>query len=458
VRGQVDTPSALVDHMVEALFSGAAPSRDDRLLDPGCGEGAFISGVLRWCERHECEIPRITGVDSDPGRLAGAHERFVGIERVDLVEADYLADEALGGYRFIVGNPPYVGLPKLSNEEKRAYRGRYSSASGRFDLYFLFFERAIQQLRQGGRLAFVTPEKWLYVKAAANLRSLLGRQRVERIELHPEESFPNKATYPCVTVLSKAEPSVGTVCSRRDGETFWLDASDLRSHSWWPMIHGDDVDGEQTLPTLSDVTTRVSAGVATGADKIFVRKASDITRGLARYAYPTLAGRDLKTDLNHDPTTTPRDVMLVPYDTDGCLLPLSQLGQFARYLRKPETRARLETRSCAERKAWYAFHDSLPLDEILQPKLLCKDITSEPRFWVDWRGTIVPRHSVYYIIPRFANELDDLATWLNSEPVRDRLRARCQRAQNGALRLQADALRCLPLREAPDGLVANAAA
>ena len=57
-------------------------------------------------------------------------------------------------YDYVVGNPPYVAIEGLSDEEKQRYRSTFQSASGRMDLYFLFFEQALRLLKPGG---------WVYV-------------------------------------------------------------------------------------------------------------------------------------------------------------------------------------------------------------------------------------------------------------------------------------------------------
>ena len=50
----------------------------------------------------------------------------------------------------------------------------------RFDLYLLFFERAIDVLAEGGRLCFITPEKFEYTSTAEPLRRILSSQTVEQ--------------------------------------------------------------------------------------------------------------------------------------------------------------------------------------------------------------------------------------------------------------------------------------
>ena len=69
MKGFVPTPRQTVDTMVELLFRGRSPREDSAVLDPGCGTGEFIDGVIRWCQQRRLVLPRITGVESDP-RLA----------------------------------------------------------------------------------------------------------------------------------------------------------------------------------------------------------------------------------------------------------------------------------------------------------------------------------------------------------------------------------------------------
>lgn len=203
--------------------------------------------------------------------------------------------------------------------------------------------------------------------------------------------------------------------------------------------HPPDIPGG---PTLDDLCVRISCGVATGADDLFVFPAAEVAPGLRRFAHPTVSGRQLTPG---DKVPRSPDAMLIPYDRDGRLLPFAQLGELRRYLSTAAVKSRLEERVCARRKPWYSFHDSVPFDEMLRPKILCKDITAEPHFWIDRTGEIVPRHSVYYIVPRDPSRIDEVAAYLNGPAARAWLFAHCQRAANDFLRLQSAVLKQLPM-------------
>ena len=127
MKGFVPTPPETVDSMVELLFRGRTPRPDNTLLDPGCGTGEFIDGVIRWCQRRRLALPRITGVESDARHLPSLREKYGRLRAVHIEHADFLA----GGQTlcdFIVGNPPYVPITGLSEAEKAQYRAQYTTA------------------------------------------------------------------------------------------------------------------------------------------------------------------------------------------------------------------------------------------------------------------------------------------------------------------------------------------
>lgn len=439
MRGYVPTPVEVVDRMVDLLFATRAPRSDDAVLDPGCGPGAFIDGVLRWCARRGLEPPHIVGVELDPGRHAEASRRFRGNRSVEIVREDFLRPSRRR-FDFILGNPPYVSITEMSEVEKAVFRAAYQTARGRFDLYLLFFEQALSQLRSGGRLVYLTPEKFLYVKAAEPLRRVLAGLAVREIALVAEDTFGPLVTYPAITVVDNSPALGATRFVRRDGTQSTI-ALPQDGSSVMPALKGHPAD-PLGGPTLEDLCLRISCGVATGADDLFVFPTLEIEPALRRFAHPTISGRQLTPG---DAVPRTADAMLIPYDHDGGLLPLARLGEFRHYLSAPTVKTRLEERVCARRKPWYAFHDSVPFDQMLRPKILCKDITAAPHFWIDRTGEIVPRHSVYYIVPKEASRLDEIAAYLNGPTARTWLFAHCQRAANDFLRLQSAVLKQLPM-------------
>jgi adenine-specific DNA-methyltransferase len=409
MKGFVPTPEPIVDLMVAKLFLKRPPQRKDTLLDPGCGRGAFIDGIIRWCRKHDTPLPRIVGIESDPKFIEQTKERFSSLSSVTIQEQDFLASLDCK-YDYIIGNPPYVSITKLSEQERSAFRERYVTAKGRFDLYLLFFERALNCLNPNGRLVFITPEKFLYVETAQPLRFMLGKIAVEEIHLIDEDVFGELATYPTITTVVNSPGPRTTRVILRDGRRRDVRLS-VDASSWMPFLNGgaDKITGH----TLKDICVRISCGVATGADAVYVVKT--VGAELTRFAYSTIAGQEISPDGSE---LTPEHFMLMPYSQNGDLLAEAELGELGAYLRQPERREMLLKRTCAVRKPWYAFHETPPLPEILRPKILCKDITRSSFFVIDETGALVPRHSVYYIVPKDPSRIYELANYLNSPRVR----------------------------------------
>jgi len=441
MKGHVPTPDALAEKIVARAFLDNPPVSSDRVLYPGCGTAPFAAAVERMCDEKDREYPAGLAVETNPRHLEQARARE--LDHVEFQEQDYLSDDMLEYEKFdyIVGNPPYVPIEGLSEEEKARYRETFSTAVDRFDLYILFFEQSLGLLAKGGVLSFITPEKFEYVDTAEPLRRLLTSDglQVEEIEHVPEDSFKGYITFPCITTVRRSGTSRKTMVKLRDGSshTTMLPGEE----SWASSVRGVDLEEMQTGATLGDVTKRVSPGLATGADKVFVMDAENVPDRIdEKWVYPTVAGRQLR-EFDGPYTDT---VFLCPYTVDGNLANEEELGELYQWL--DDRRDRLEDRSCVRNGTkWYGWHETPPMDDILQPKIVFRDIDKEPTFWAETKGNVVPKHSVYYAIPNEGVPLDRLLEHLNSAEARLWMEASCQKAHNGYYRLQSSVLRDLPV-------------
>ena len=77
------------------------------------------------------------------------------------------------GFDVVIGNPPYVRVDAISVNEKQCYKKRYKSSKGKYDLYYLFFEKSITLLKKPGCCIFITPNKYCAASSASVLRKIL---------------------------------------------------------------------------------------------------------------------------------------------------------------------------------------------------------------------------------------------------------------------------------------------
>ena len=149
----------------------------------------------------------------------------------------------------------------------------------------LFFERALQCLALGGRLVFVTPEKFMYVQAAAELRRILSHKAIEEIHHLENDVFSGLITYAAVTTI--VNPPLITPLNSTSNN---LNGNLPSDGSSWLQCNGA---AAGTGHQLMQICERISCGVATGADSVFVKANSELDSAYKSFAYPTIAGREL---------------------------------------------------------------------------------------------------------------------------------------------------------------------
>jgi hypothetical protein len=97
----------------------------------------------------------------------------------------------------VVGNPPYVRSRALPEDVRSHLRERYRTATGSFDLYVPFLERAATL---GERVGMVVSNKWTTARYARKLRSLLVEEWAPAtvVDCSALDVFPEADVYPVV--------------------------------------------------------------------------------------------------------------------------------------------------------------------------------------------------------------------------------------------------------------------
>ncbi|MGA2032923.1 MAG: TaqI-like C-terminal specificity domain-containing protein [Thermoguttaceae bacterium] len=115
------------------------------------------------------------------------------------------------GFDATLGNPPYVNVTKIEAELRDYLLSRFETASGRFDLYITFTERALSLLKSGGKFGFIQPIKFAIYANGRPLREiLLERTQIASIvDVSQCRVFPDPTTYPCLPILTKSLPASG---------------------------------------------------------------------------------------------------------------------------------------------------------------------------------------------------------------------------------------------------------
>lgn len=234
--GQFSTPPAVADLLLTFCLRRAT----DRVLDPSCGDGAFLSRVQAWQQwmsgRQHGEL---WGIELDESAVQAAQEACpqATIHQANFFQLDLqtlntpLFDAVLGNPPYtradwiadmpaLTGSPKGIQLPLFSAPDEQPYPERQAlipphlwgqAVNRRAGLHAYFMLHSLPFIREGGRLGFVVPNSWLDVAYGEGLkRFILDHFRVVAcIEPSIERWFTDAKINTCLLVLEKCNDPAG---------------------------------------------------------------------------------------------------------------------------------------------------------------------------------------------------------------------------------------------------------
>lgn len=491
-HGEVFTQRWVVELILDlAGYTDDADLASMRLVEPACGEGAFLKVIAerlsKSCRARELSLSQAHAAVRAYDLLernVKASRNVVGdrlkADGWPAAEVDAIVEEWIVGGDYlmrrvdessadvIVGNPPYIRIEDVPERRMAAYRSACPTMTGRADIYVGFYDIALQSLKPGGVCAFICADRWMRNQYGRLLREKITRDyAVETvISMHDVDAFDEQvAAYPAITVLRRGEQkSVAVAETRRGfGEAHarrfaaWTrtkkqtglkeDAYDAtRLPHWFP---GNDLwptgsparlalieDLNDRLPQLSDpvVDVKIGIGVATGADSVFVIK----DKGFIE------EGRLLKLAMVRDTKTGQLqwsgNYLVNPWDETGRLVDLNDYPKLRRYLEKHQDV--LKSRHTAKNNAdgnWYRTIDKVNHALTDKPKLFFPDMKLVSHPVLD-EGGCYPHHNLYYLSSD-SWDLRVLGGLLLSKVAEAFIEAYAVRMRGRTLRFQAQYLR-----------------
>lgn len=200
-RGAFFTP----DEICDFITAWAVRSPEDRVLEPSCGEAAFLLSAGRRL--------RQLGTAGDTSDQLHRFDQLQGVElhqlsvlnaarataaqnlRATVHWGDFFDADMPGSFDAVVGNPPYVRYQDFTGDARtkgqRAALALGVPMSGLASSWAPFLLHATRFLAPGGRLGLVLPAELLSVNYAAPVRAYLMRRFANvRLVLFEERVFP----------------------------------------------------------------------------------------------------------------------------------------------------------------------------------------------------------------------------------------------------------------------------
>lgn len=325
LRGGYYTPSEVANWVTR----WAVRSKSDRVLEPSCGDGSFISSVDSLLETlantgHQCER---VAIEFDPAEAKKAALRSSGCKKWTVCAADFFAWlEANPKQQFDValGNPPFIRYQKFPEPSRTLAMNLMVQEGLRpnklTNIWVPFIVGAVSRLSTGGRLGMIVPAELLQVSYSAQLRKYLV-DRFERIEIVAcNEMFFQNAEQEVVLLLAeekRAAPSSAADCFinltslQTVSELSELELAqstksakhvEHTTEKWLKyFLSSAQIELMRELRAHPKITTlkthaEVDVGVVTGKNEFFVLNHEQVTRlDLERYT-TKVVGRSAQLD------------------------------------------------------------------------------------------------------------------------------------------------------------------
>lgn len=291
-RGGFYTPADVVEEVLAR--TGCSP--DDCVLEPSCGDGAFLAALAaRGC--------RGVGVEMDAGEarkaaLAAGDSFLV----VNLPFQDFAGDSG-EEFDLVVGNPPYVRYqsisPGLRDKSARLCREAGFNLPGTANAWVSFVVLAASMVRDGGRMGLVVPQEIMHCRYAPALRSFLASAFGETtIVLLDYKAFPEALQSVALLVCRDKGRSGALFLERTQGRparTVSVTQVEGVGPDNWRRLVVDRNDlaffdeMAVSLPVLGDLA-KVSISVTTGANGFFLMNGTRAGKaGLSPWCEPAVS-------------------------------------------------------------------------------------------------------------------------------------------------------------------------
>lgn len=364
-RGAFYTPERLTRFLVR----WGVRSRGERVLEPSCGDGAFVAAIAdRFQELGGVASAwHLLGVEREPSeadkaRSAAPNADIRVLDFFDLDPANVTPVDAA------IGNPPYIryhgftGTDRDKALERVRLQGveltRLASSWAHFTVHAATF------LKPAGRLALVLPAELLHTDYGQPVRDFLMSRFESVVVITFDSMVFAEAQVDAVLLLASHDglPGLRVIRVQDEGSLGDLDlaaaAAVVRGNGhqarrWSSAVdvdagdvywHGIEQYGGQRLGDIASV----DIGFVTGADDFFVLRADETH------------AHDLPSSVLTPAVRRPSDVpgLTVRPEEMSWLLDLAghqELTQSVReYLAEGEARGVSERYKCRVRKPWYA--------------------------------------------------------------------------------------------------------
>jgi len=173
------------DHITSYMVGLLQCHENMSVLEPCAGEGVFIDTLIKTAN----EL-RIIAYELNNKSVVNLQNKYSNNSNIHIEQEDFLLLFELSSEKFdrVIANPPYGAYqsPEKRKQLKKDYPHIYAK-----ETYGLFLIKAMELLKNEGRLVFIVPDTYLTLHMHEGLRKeILNNYTIESITLFPSSFFP----------------------------------------------------------------------------------------------------------------------------------------------------------------------------------------------------------------------------------------------------------------------------
>lgn len=222
--GQIFTPVWCVNMLMDrAEYTGQA-ILNKTVLEPSAGDGQIVLGVMQRLidvckaeglsiEETREQLKNIYAIELDPEAFHSLLKNTKNLlidNKIPEFEMNFFNEDSLKKsfnfkFDFIIGNPPYVSFKNIEKPHREIYKNEFVTAKYNYDLYFLFFEKSVQRIKEEGTISFITPNYYkTQVGKSVLVNHLVEKEILKEIIEFNFMVFDSAEIYTSITVLKKS--------------------------------------------------------------------------------------------------------------------------------------------------------------------------------------------------------------------------------------------------------------
>ena len=434
-NGVVYTPSDIAEFVSELMheYNNKANDLDmTEILDPAIGEGELVIAMINSLLKRGCKKIKIVGYETDAlvaGKTKKILEKLFPKIDIDIRVGDFLSEVEKGNiekFDYVIANPPYIRTQILGSEKSQSISNKLG-LNGRVDIYYAFLLYTSEVLKKTGVAGYITSNKFMTIKSGQSVRDyMLEHYSIKHVIDLGDTKLFDASVLPCVlifqpgTTTQSNEVSFTTIYEEQNsgsaqkvkslfdainqtghfelnsGKQYKIKQGKMRSvdkKEIWSIATKEDSEflrkvEKNTWRVFSDLG-KIRVGIKTTADNVFIGDDWDVRGQNVELLKPLITHRNagqfianqqahwevLYTHCMKDGKATVVDIDNYPNAKRYLEGHFNQLGNRG-YVKK------------AKRK-WFEIWVPQNPSSWIDRKVVFRDISEKPQFWLDESGAVV---------------------------------------------------------------------